>query len=335
MAAQIARSQNAASRTLMQRRRFITILASTAAGLSLGKLGASTPKPLEAVRWQGYTLGAQGRFTLYTKNRAAAQIVLQRCFAEIRRLESLFSLYDHHSELCRLNRDGRLDSPAADWLPLLDIANNTHRYSEGLFDPTVQGLWRLYAGHFAKHPEARAGPGAEALATALQNTGWRHVEYSPKAICFDRPGLQLTLNGIAQGYITDRITELLKDAGYEHVLVELGETRAIGAHPEQRPWQIGIKDATNSDAFHTLAELNNNALATSGSYGSPLSKDGNYHHLIHPKTGLPASRWKSLSVIAPSAAEADAFSTGLSFASESQILGIERRSPHLKIIKQG
>jgi FAD:protein FMN transferase len=319
----------------MQRRRFITILATSAAGLSIGQLRAATPKALEAVHWQGYTLGAEGRFTLYTDNRAAAQVSLQKCFTEIRRLESIFSLYDDHSELCRLNRDATLETPSADWLPLFAAVDKAHIQSDGLFDPTVQSIWKLYAKHFAEQPEATIGPNAEALFLAQQQTGWEHVSYSEKAIHFEQPNLQLTLNGIAQGYITDRITELLKEAGYHHVLVELGETRAIGAHPENRPWKIGIKNAHNTEEFYHVAEINNQALATSGSYGSPFSKDGNFHHLIHPKTGLPASHWKSLSVIAPTATEADALSTGLSFASEDKLISIEAQNPHLKILKQG
>lgn len=318
----------------MQRRRFIQILASSAAGLSLSRLAAATPKALEAVHWHGYTLGAEGRFTLYTEHPKAAKEILQRCFAEIRRLESIFSLYDHQSELCRLNRDGHLQAPSVDWLPLLDAANSAHNLSDGLFDPSVQSLWQAYATHFKNRPNATDGPGSEAFAAARQSTGWQHVTYSAEEIRLHRAGMQLTLNGIAQGFITDRVTDLLKQAGYAHVLVELGETRAIGPHPEGRPWNIGIKDADHQQEFHDTAELVDRALATSGSYGSPFSKDGHYHHLIHPKTGLPGTRWKSLSVIAPTATEADALSTGLSFATAEAIQGIQRQHSHLKILKQ-
>ena len=321
----------------MQRRRFIKILATSATSLGLGQLAAARPAAhsLKAVRWQGYTLGAEGSFTLYTENRAAAQATLQRCFAEIRRLESLFSLYDYNSELCRLNRDGHLDAPAADWLPLLDAANQAHTLSHGLFDPTIQPLWTAYARHFQEQPDATDSPSESTLAEARGQTGWAHLHYGTDSIRFDRPAMQLTLNGIAQGFITDRISEILKAADYQHVLVELGETRALGAHPAKRPWKIGIKDANHATDFYDVAELNDQALASSGSYGSPFSKDGNYHHLIHPKTGLPATRWKSLSVIAPTATQADALSTGLSFATAEQIATVEQTNPALRVIKQG
>jgi len=317
----------------MQRRRFIKILAASAAGLNLAQI-ASASTILQPVTWRGYTLGAEGSVTLYTENRATAQAALKHCCAEIRRLESLFSLYQPNSELCQLNRTGRLDAPAPEWLTLLDAAQQANRLSYGLFDPTVQPLWQTYAQHFERHPNASEGPSPAILAAALTRTGWQYVNYDAETIQFDQPNMQLTLNGIAQGFITDYISTILKNAGYQHVLVELGETRAIGPHPEQRPWTIGIKDAQQPEKIHEIAELDNQALATSGSYGSPFSKNGNFHHLIHPKSGLHSTRWKSLSVIAPTATQADALSTGLSFASEQQITQIECAHSQLCILKQ-
>jgi thiamine biosynthesis lipoprotein len=146
--------------------------------------------------------------------------------------------------------------------------------------------------------------------------------------------MQLTLNGIAQGFITDHISDILKDAGYQHVLVELGETRAIGSHPEQRPWRIGIKDANDPSTLHDLADLDNQALATSGSYGTRFSSDGNFHHLLDPYTGRPGTQWKSLSVIAPTATQADALSTGLSFASAAEIEAVQTAQPSIQVRTQ-
>lgn len=315
----------------MQRRRFITILATSVAGLSLSRV-ASASTSLQPVRWSGYTLGAEGRFTLYTDKRSAAQNILKHCFAEIRRLESIFSLYQHDSELSKLNRDGRLLAPSVEWDALLKAANKAYTETGGLFDPTIQPLWQAYASHFQKKPNIE--PAEDLIATAKAKTGWEHVQHDRHSIQFNRPEMQLTLNGIAQGFITDHITDILRGAGYTNVLVELGETRAIGPHPEQRPWNLGIKDANSPESVKEVVELDNQALATSGSYGSKLTDDGRYHHLIHPQTGLPNTHWKSLSVIAPTATEADALSTGLSFASEEilQLLLSKRRQ--LRILKQ-
>lgn len=307
-------------------------MATSVAGLSLGP--SLSARSLQPVRWQGYALGTEGQFTLYTDQPAQAKRILETCFAEIRRLEALFSLYDDQSQLSQLNRTGSLKNPAPEWQPLLRAIDQAHQQTDGLFDPTIQPLWKAYDAHFKAQPEATPAPDEATLHRALAHTGWQHVQHSDREIRFQQAGMSLTLNGIAQGYITDRIAEILQAAGYGQVLIELGETRALGQHPQQRPWQLGIQDAHDRTHIYHVAELENQALATSGSYGSPFSQDGKYHHLIHPKTGRPTAVWQSLSVIAPTATEADALSTGLSFASASQVQQFQKAHSQVQIVTQ-
>ncbi len=314
----------------MQRRRFIQILATSVAGASIGRSLSATSHPLQAVQWNGYTMGAEGRFTLYTHLPQKAQKVLKFCFQEIQRLEKRFSLYDSDSEISQLNRDGQLIKPSKEWLSILDSIASANAITGHLFDPTIQPVWKAYTGQRSKFDSINPA----AVSEALKHVGWKHVNYDSGSIQFSRANMQLTLNGIAQGFITDRITHILKDSGYTHVLVELGETRAIGNHPKQRPWNVGIKDALSPVDLHTVAELNDNALATSGGYGTPLASDGSIHHLINPLTGRSSTPWKSLSVIAPTATEADALSTGLSFANEALLQDIVETRPDIQIIKQ-
>jgi len=315
----------------MRRRRFIKILATSTAGMSLGQ--SLRARGLQPVRRRGYALGAEGRFTLYTDRPARAQRTLDACFAEIRRLEALFSLYDDQSELCRLNRVGFLKNPSPDWRALLRAVDRAHRQTDGLFDPSIQPLWKAYEAHFQANPESGGLDGSE-LDAILARTGWAKVSHDPDGIRFGQPGMALSFNGIAQGFVTDRVTQILKRAGYGPVLVELGETRALGQHPEGRPWRIGIQDALDRSRIREIAELDDQALATSGAYGSPFSKDGKFHHLIHPTSGRPDTKWRSLSVIAPGATQADALSTGLSFAGEAKLHSLQATLPNLRILYQ-
>lgn len=103
----------------------------------------------------------------------------------------------------------------------------------GAFDPTVQPLWALYARHFGTAGADPAGPPAAALEPALALVGHRHLRVSPDRIALARRGMALTLNGIAQGYITDRVAALLRAGGIAHTLVDLGEARArsVGTLP--------------------------------------------------------------------------------------------------------
>jgi thiamine biosynthesis lipoprotein len=105
----------------------------------------------------------------------------------------------------RLNADGRLDAPPLDLVRLLELCGQLHRASGGAFDPTVQPLWAVLRRHFeTRAPSLAEGPPAAALAEARARLGFPHIDCSSGRIAFARPGMALTLNGIAQGYIADR-----------------------------------------------------------------------------------------------------------------------------------
>ena len=147
--------------------------------------------------------------------------------------------------------------------------------------------------------------------------------------------MQISLNGIAQGFITDRITDMIKNEGFEQVLVELGETRAIGLHPSKRPWSVGVKDANGLNHIYEVASLNDQAIATSFSEGSYIDYDERIGHALHPMTGMSNQhKWCGVSVIAPTAAEADGLSTALLLTDEFNIKRIEERDPRIRIVTQ-
>ncbi len=308
----------------MKRRRFIKILASSIAGLGFGsQLAAANSNRMSRLRWNGYTMGAMGQFTIYDHDRTKANAALNKCFKEIVRMEKIFSLYDPYSEICSLNRTGVIEYPSTDWIQVLKVTDRVHHQTNGLFDPTVQTLWDHYSENQNK-----------TLSDTLNHVGWRPLEYNRRRLNVSRNGMKFTFNGIAQGAITDRITSILKGEGFSHVLVELGETRAIGSHPDQRPWGIGIRHAKSRNTLFEMIDLEDNALASSAGYGSKIDTNGRFEHLINPLTGLCESQWRAVSVIAPTAIEADAYSTGLAFAPRSLIQKIEDQNAGIRVILQ-
>jgi len=119
----------------------------------------------------------------------------------------------------------------------------------------------------------------------------------------------LTLNGIAPGYMTDRIVELLKNEGLEHALVDLGEIRAIGARSGQKPWHAGIRDPFDTQRMAMEVPLADQALATSGGYGFRFDQAGRFHHIFDPRSGSCPHAYASVSVLASTATAADALAT--------------------------
>lgn len=306
------RANLAGSSARPSRRRFLGILGCTAAASMIlnspagSALAGSAPR---IHRWRGVVLGAVAQIMIVDQERAVARAIIRDCLAEIARLEGIFSLYKKSSALSRLNRMGALAEPPADLLRVLSLARRVSVVSAGAFDASVQPLWRLYADHFAKPGANPDGPLPEAVAHVLEIVNYRNIMLAGDNISLAKPGMALTLNGIAQGYIADRVVGLMRARGLSRSLVDLGEIYAIGRHSRGRPWRAGIADPRARGGMVAEIDLVDSALATSGDYGTRFDSAGRFQHILDPKTGRPARYHRSVSVKAPSAAIADALST--------------------------
>ncbi|WP_052584508.1 FAD:protein FMN transferase, partial [Azospirillum baldaniorum] len=267
------------------------------------------------------------RFQLAHPDPAEADRLIALCLEEVARLERVFSLYRTDSALARLNRDGVLDAPPADLVRLLSEAAAVSRRTDGAFDPTVQPLWQLYAGHFARPGADPAGPPEAVLRAARELVDYRKLRVEPGRVAFAGRGMAVTLNGIAQGYVTDRVSERLRAEGMTDVLVDLGEIRALGHHPSGRPWSVGLADPLVDGRNAGTLEIADRAVATSGGYGTPFDPAGRFTHLFDPATGGCAREWLAVTVLAPDATTADALSTALSVAPEARAAVLLDRFP--------
>lgn len=294
------------------RRRVISILGAVA-GLPLaGAFGGSAARAENCLfQWSGSALGAMAKMTLCHPDQAEAERIVAMSIQEIERLERIFSLHRADSELSRLNRDGVLAAPSHELRLVMLEAVRFGELSDGAFDVTVQPLWSAYADHFAARPATSDGPDADVISRAMDLVDYRGIDIEAGRIKFKTNGMQATLNGIAQGYITDRVADLLRANGIENVLLELGETRALDQHPAGRPWRVGLADPTDPTSITRTVELENRALATSGGYGLSFDQHEKYHHIFDPRTGASAASNRSVSVVADLATVADALSTAL------------------------
>ena len=278
----------------MNRRRFLTV---SAAFLALPAQAGAMPH-----RWRGQALGAEAEIVLLGDPAAA-----DAAFSEIRQtlatVEASFSLFDPASELSRLNLQGSA-VVSAGFADLLRLSDRLHDITDGLFDPSVQSLWRaLFKG---QPPSRRA-------------VGWKRVLLKGARVSL-APGQALTFNGIAQGYATDLVAKALQVRGFGEVLVNVGEFKGRG-----RPWKIGLSDPT----FGHLGTrtLTDGAIATSSPGAMSLGGGG---HILHPGDGR--AQWSTVSVEAASAALADGLSTALCLASIDQVATIRTRLPEVRRI---
>jgi len=280
------------------RRRFLTILAGAAVLPALGQAATA--------RWHGIALGANAQIILEHPN---ADTLLAQALAEINRLEGLFSLHQA-SQLTTLNRDGRLESPAAELLELLSLCSSLHARTAGAFDPTIQPLWALYAESYA----AGNTPTDAEISATLAQTGWQHVRFSPGLVALTKPNMQLTFNGVAQGFIADKVAALLRANGVENVLVDTGEIVAAGLAPGGAAWPVRLAGSGGQ----TLP-ISNAAIATSALLGTTFDTGGSVGHILDPRTGRPGGLWPQIRVVASSAAEADGLSTAFCLMDKASI----------------
>lgn len=278
---------------MISRRRFLTVVATSGligSGLAEEEVNASVRPSLD---WHGWAFGAEIRIVIKDAGKQG-RAALSAARDTIRRHEKLFSIYDPGSSLSRLNRDGHLKMPP-EFSRLVHLVDDVVDMTGGLFDPTVQ---RLFADKLAT--QGKTGGSSRLIADAPG--GWHQVAFDLQTIRFGSPDMAMTLNGIAQGFATDRVSEILSGYGFDRVLVNVGEFRS-----GSESFAIAVENP-QGHILGTLA-LRNGAVATSARGGFTF-EDGT-SHILTPK-GLTAHHtWSVASVIADSAALADGLSTAL------------------------
>ena len=314
----------------INRRRFISI---SAAAVGVGMFDPTSSiarNKQQIVRWQGAALGAQAQIMLYADDPALAHETFARCQNEINRLENLFSLYVKNSAINRLNENGYLDNPDIEFLDLMSRCLSCYKVTDGAFDITIQPLWNLYANHFSEKDANPAGPSQVEISNVLKLVGSDKITLDTQRISFATSGMGVSLNGVAQGYITDRVAKILKDAGFGNILVHMGETYAMGQHEDGRPWIAGISSPLKGDKILLKVPLDHKALATSGGYGSPFSDQNRLHHLLDPKTGYSANHHGAVSVVAKDATTADMLSTAFYVMPDDRVPKVWAKYPQLE-----
>jgi thiamine biosynthesis lipoprotein len=231
-------------------------------------------------------------------------------------LEQQLSVYREHSELCRINRQAHQRAMTVEGrlFALLQLALELSAGTGGAFDITagpISKLWGFY------RREGRV-PGTEEIEAVLSRVGSQHVELTPAAqsIRLMRPGMELNLGGIGKGYALDRCAELLLERGVGDFLIHGGQSSVLGRGSRagleegERGWSIALRHPLKDEVRLGELWLDNRALGTSGSAHQFFYHQGRrYSHILDPRTARPAEGMLSTTVLAPTAALADALAT--------------------------
>jgi thiamine biosynthesis lipoprotein len=302
----------------MRRRTFVTgtILAAAAtaaavwrsrAGWALlapaGRTAPGEPMPdgRRLVRDAGLAFGTTVSIAAVNEDEAAALEAVQAALAQVRRVDALMTVYRPESQVGRLNATGRLDDPDPHLVRVLEFSRRLAELSGGSFDVTVQPLWRCYV----EGKQRGRPPTAQEIAAARALVDWRELEISPRRISLGRPGMAITLNGVAQGYAADLAFAALRDHGILDALIDAGEYGAEGDRQPGQPWMVGLQHPRDPGAVLAAVPMDGRFLATSGDYATTFSEDFSSNHIFDPRTGRSPSGLSSAVVAAATGMEAD------------------------------
>ncbi|GAA6152787.1 FAD:protein FMN transferase [Pseudoteredinibacter isoporae] len=288
-------------------------------------------------------MGTQYHVTVVPKEslRCTQAEMDERIRQSLEQTNQQMSHYLDNSELNELSRlsVGESVTISADMEKVLRLSEQLYTLSDGAFDITVGPLVNLW-GFGPKSSPEDAVPSEEQIREAMALGGGDSLKLSGSQFSKSK-AVELNLSAVAKGYGADKVAEVLDACGSQDYLVEVGgELFLKGLSPRGSTWKIAIERPGNSlagQSMQRLLEVSNKGVATSGDYRNYFEKDGvRYSHTIDPRTGKPITHaLASVTVLAPSSAEADAWATVITVVGpeEGMRLAEQEQLPVFMLVK--
>ncbi|MFD0940214.1 FAD:protein FMN transferase [Pedobacter boryungensis] len=257
-------------------------------------------------------MGNRFEFTVVVQDQAFGEHAIDQAITEIQRIEQLLSTFREDSQANQINKYAGITPVKVDMevLELIERSKRISSITDGAFDISYgsidKSLWNFDV-NMNSLPDA-----ALALkSVALINFNYVIIDRENQTVMLKNRGMRIGFGGIGKGYAADKAKQLLQNLGIESGIVNAaGDLVTWGQQPNGSPWTIGIADPDQTTRPFSSLNISNMAIATSGNYEKFIMIDGvRYSHTIDPKTGLPVTGIKSVSIICPSAELADALAT--------------------------
>jgi thiamine biosynthesis lipoprotein len=256
-------------------------------------------------------MGSFVSMTLIHTSKDEAEEAMGRAFEEIDRLSQLMNRFDETTAVAKLNREGILKDIPPEVAEVVNNALDHYRLSNGSFDISVKPVVDLFQEKFAG--KDTSPPSDAELQKTLDLVGSDKIQLEGHTIRFNKPGMGITLDGIAKGYIVDMASKILAQHEIENHLINAGgDIRTMGSRADkEKPWTVAIQDPERKRHYPDTVHMTDGAIATSGNYEVYFDREKMFHHIINPRKGLSPKLNTSVSVIAGTAMEADALSTSV------------------------
>lgn len=315
-----------------------SIAVATPAGPGASSSQGASNAPAGKLAHSATIMGTLVELTLHSHDEYAAAAVAAEVFAEFRRIDRLMTTWTTDSEVSKINAAAghAAVTVSEETFAVIARAQEMAAISGGLFDITVgayAGLWKFDEDMDGAIPT----PGQVALRRRLVN--WRDVvlDASTRTVKLRRAGMRITLGGIAKGYAVDRGVALLRAKGFTQFILKAGGDMYVGGRKGDTPWRVGIRDPRGpASQIFASAIIEDRAFSTSGDYERGFVKAGiRYHHILDPRTGRPAMATRSLTIVAPDAFTADAWSKIFFIAGATKTMALLKQHPELGVVIVG
>jgi FAD:protein FMN transferase len=283
-----------------------------------------SPSPT-AIRYSRPMMGTTVNLTVCGADDDFCRAAITTCINRMETLSSRLSTYVPDSPLSELNRRGIIRNAPPELLDVLRMSRELSELTGGAFDPTVLPLLGLYR----TLKQTGTLPDRSVVEETLQLVDYRYILIEePATVRLTRPGVGVTLDGIAKGYIVDQGIAALRASGIVDAYVEAGgDLMVIGRRQDGQAWHIGIRNPRSDNLRHMdTIDLSDRAIATSGDYLQYFTDDRTAHHIIDPHSGFSPLQIASSSILAPTVAQADGLATA------TMVLGAERSLALLKTL---
>lgn len=243
--------------------------------------------------------------TAYGSNSEEA---VNKAVQEINRLDAMFSVGNADSDVTKINENGS-GEVSEETAFIMNRAMQVSEKTNGAFDITVYPLMELW-GFTTKNYRV---PESSEIAEALKGVSYTNVSVNWQQVALTG-GSSIDLGGIAKGYTSSRVIQIMKDCGIEHAIVNLGgNVQVLGTKTDGSDWRVAIQNPASENSYLGILSTADKAVITSGGYERYFEQDGQvYHHIIDTQTGYPSdSGLTSVTIVHSDGTTADALSTAL------------------------
>ncbi|QIY83016.1 FAD:protein FMN transferase [Epilithonimonas bovis] len=270
-------------------------------------------------------MGNQFEITVVDTNETVAKEHLEAAVLEIQRIENLLTTFREESQTNQINQNAGMKPVKVDpeVFNLIERSLRISKITDGYFDISYGSIDRKF-WNFDR--EMKELPDPEMIKEHLKLVNYHNIllNREDSTVFLKEKGMRIGFGGIGKGYAAEMGKRLLINRGVKSGVVNAsGDLTTWGNQADGKPWTIGISDPDNARLPFSYMNISNISVATSGNYEKFVSIGGKkYSHTINPKTGMPVSGIKSVTIICPNAEIADALATPVTIMGTEKGIGM-------------